>query len=140
LLALLLLAAPALGLEDRLRGTQEPEPAPLPMWLGLRPDGTFCVALASRCEDVDRARPLVFRLVDAELPLLRGYVNAGPGATLELVRSDGARAAILLRWVEAPGNVSIFAEQVALRPDPATLLLRGPDGRVIAREEVRRAG
>ena len=83
-----LLAAPALGLDDRLLGAHDGDRDPVPMWLGFRRDGTLCIALANRCEDVDRSRRVVFTLVGGEDRLLRGYANAPRGAQLEVVGAD----------------------------------------------------
>ena len=131
-----LLAAPALGLDGGLPGSGDSEQKPVPMWLGLRPDGSFCIALANRCEDVDRSRRLILTIVESEGRFLRGYANAPEGARLELVAADGSRAPVPLRWVEAPGDVYVFSEALAPSADPAELVLRAPDGRVLAREAV----
>jgi hypothetical protein len=132
-----LLAAPALGLDDRLLSARDSEQKPVPMWLGLRPNGSFCIALANRCEDVDRSRRLILTIVEGDGRFLRGYANAPEGARLELVAADGSRRPVPLRWVEAPGDVYVFSEALAPSVDPAELVLRAADGRVLAREAVR---
>ena len=132
-----LMATPALGLGRVLDGGQDDAATTPPMWLGLRADGTFCIALARQpCDDVDRERRLVFKVVDAETPLLRGYANAPQGATLELVSADGRSTPVPMRWLEAPGAVHLFAEPLAAVARPARLVLRGRDGRLLAREDL----
>ena len=105
------------------------------MWLGLGADETFCIALAGRCDDVDRSRRLVAIVVPSDPPLLRGYANAPRRASLELVTAEGARSPVPMHWVDETGGVHVFAERVAFS-GAAQLVLRAPDGRVLAVQDV----
>jgi hypothetical protein len=131
-----LLATPGLGLSRVLGGDSQETAPTVPMWLGLRADGTFCIALVNRCDDVDRSRRVVHAVVGTNPPLLRGYANAPRNATLELVSADGMRTPIKTRWVEEPGGVLIFAELLPPRPGSTELVLRDARGRELAREVV----
>lgn len=123
----------------RLRDGEE-----ITLWVAPTRTGGFCGLWTNRFSGCVPAKGAAIApsLVDIPPKLIAGSVRTGGEVSLQLEFQDGDILALPVTWVSAPIDAGFFLYEVpeSRREEgqlPVALVLRGPDGESVAREQLR---